>query len=104
LFYPVGIPVIVLIFTPVGIASFVIWIAVTIPVLIAASKNRRPGLLLPWLILNFLAILFGLGYGLYNSIATVLPFYVGSGIVQIISIILGCGAYILFFKLFDSNS
>nr|CAH0109360.1 unnamed protein product [Daphnia galeata] len=91
-----GIPVIVLIFTPVGIASFVIWIAVTIPVLIAASKNRRPGLLLPWLILNFLAILFGLGYGLYNSIATVLPFYVGSGIVQIISIILGCALGIYF--------
>ena len=96
MFYPVEIPAIVFIFTPAGIASFVIWIAVTIQVLTAASMNRRPGLLLPWLILNFLAILFGLGYGLYNSIATVLPFHVGFGIVQIILIILGCGAYILF--------
>jgi hypothetical protein len=43
-------------------------IAVTIPLLIAATKNRRPKLLLPWLIANVITILTMIGYGLYMSI------------------------------------
>lgn len=38
----------------VGIVISVIWIAVSIPLLNAASKNSRPSLLLPWLIYNVL--------------------------------------------------
>nr|CAH0109358.1 unnamed protein product [Daphnia galeata] len=45
----------------VGIVISVIWIAVSIPLLIAASKNSSPGLLLPWLIYNVLITFVGIG-------------------------------------------
>ena len=49
----------------VGIVISVFWIAVSIPLLYAASKNSRPRLLLPWLIYDVLITFVGIGLCIY---------------------------------------
>jgi hypothetical protein len=70
-------------------------ISVTIPILIAASKNSRPGLLLPWLIFNFVTIVLGIGLGLFASIFLMQKqiIQVEGGSVFIAVTLLGSGEY-----------
>jgi hypothetical protein len=54
-----------LVLTVSQIVLSILAIAVTIPLLIAATKNSRPaGILLPWLILNVITILTIIGVGM----------------------------------------
>jgi hypothetical protein len=71
-------------------------ISVTIPILIAASKNSRPGLLLPWLIFNFVTIVLGIGLGLFASIFLMQKqiIQVEGGSVFIAVTLLGSGEYV----------
>jgi hypothetical protein len=78
-----------------GIIGLVFMISVTIPILIAASKNSRPGLLLPWLIFNFVTIVLGIGLGLFASIFLMQKqiIQVEGGSVFIAVTLLGSGEY-----------
>lgn len=78
-----------------------IWIVVTVPVLISALKNGSPGLLLPWLIFNVIALPFGIGLGFYSSILLMQLNQISTGITYIFSIFLVTGTHI--FKEFNSN-
>ena len=80
---------------PVIIIS-VISIAVSIPVLIASSKNKKPQLLLPWLIFNVTTLIFGIGYAIYVTIAVILPENVITGLVYFFIILIAFGGF--FFK------
>ena len=68
-------------------------VVVSIPVLIAASKNRRPGLLLPWLILILIQLFLATGFFLFLFSAIVLPKDMISGIIGIVMMSLTFGAY-----------
>ncbi|XP_046634305.1 uncharacterized protein LOC124313426 isoform X2 [Daphnia pulicaria] len=81
-----------------GIIGLVFMISVTIPILIAASKNSRPGLLLPWLIFNFVTIVLGIGLGLFASIFLMQKqiIQVEGGSVSIAVTLLGSALHIYF--------
>lgn len=76
----------------------VVWIGVTIPLLMVASKNSRPGLILPWLIFNavtILIILNGFAFFLSNYLMNLHSFdrtTVGIGIAFVALFLLGSGA------------
>lgn len=69
-------------------------IAVTIPLLIAATKNSRPKLLLPWLIVNIITILTMVAYGLKGSYFRLQQGWFG--IIYLLSTLIISGAYSLF--------
>jgi hypothetical protein len=69
-------------------------IAVTIPLLIAATKNRRPKLLLPWLIVNVITILTIIAYGLKKSYIYLQEGWFG--IIYLLSTLIISGVYSLF--------
>lgn len=79
-----------------GIIGLVVMISVTIPLLIAASKNSRLGLLLPWLIFNFITVVLGIGLGLFASIYFMKRKWiqVEGGSVSIAVTLLGSGEYV----------
>ncbi|EFX85664.1 hypothetical protein DAPPUDRAFT_313798 [Daphnia pulex] len=81
-----------------GIIGLVVMISVTIPLLIAASKNSRPGLLLPWLIFNFVTVSLGIGLGLFASIYFMKKKWiqVEGGSVSLAVTLLGSGLHIYF--------
>jgi hypothetical protein len=82
---------------PVIIIS-VISIAVSIPVLIASSKNKKPELLLPWLIFNVTTLIFGIGYAIYVTIAVILPENVITGLVYFFIILFAFGGFLKIVK------
>nr|CAH0109361.1 unnamed protein product [Daphnia galeata] len=79
-----------------------IWIVVTVPVLISALKNGSPGLLLPWLIFNVIALPFGIGLGFYSSILLMQLNQISTGITYIFSIFLVTALIIYFWMVIYS--
>jgi hypothetical protein len=81
-------------FSIAWIVGWIVSIAVTIPLLIAAHGNRRPKLLLPWLILNVIELILSIGSMLFLSIAVILPLDLFAGTIYIVIVFLGFGAYV----------
>jgi hypothetical protein len=79
----------------ISVILAVIWIAVSIPLLNAASKNSSPGLLLPWLIYNVLITFVGIGLCIFLFVILFQQVHhIGIQILSIAASFLALGAYI----------